>query len=73
MVIVKCVNLNCSAPHRKFEWDESEHVEAGGGIAQPHEAGAVRVIAVCPFCASENAVWVKNVNKPDAVLRNVRL
>jgi len=69
MVIIKCINPNCTAPNRKFEWDESQHVEAGGGIAQPHEAGAVRVIAVCKYCGTENAVWVRHAKKSDSLTR----
>jgi hypothetical protein len=69
MVTIKCINPSCSAPNRKFEWDESKHVEAGGGLAQPHEAGAARMIAVCSFCGTENIVWVKNAKQGDVLTR----
>ena len=65
MVIIKCINPNCNVPNRKFEWDEREQ----GDLAQPHEAGAVRVIAVCPSCGTENAVWVRNAKKSDTLTR----
>jgi len=65
MVIIKCINPNCTAPHRKFEWDETPH----GGLADPHAEGAARVIAVCPSCGTENAVWVKRAKKSDALTR----
>ena len=71
MVIIKCINPNCTAPNHKFEWDESKRVEEGGGIAQSYEEGAVRVVAYCPYCAAENPVWVKKLKQEHQVLRNL--
>ncbi len=64
MVIIRCVNPDCKK--KKFEWDETEY---GTGIAMPNEAGAARVIAVCPSCHTENMVWVKQVKKNDVITR----
>lgn len=68
MVRIKCVNPNCTSPSKSFEWDESKYVKPGGGIAQPHEPGTVRVIAVCP-CGTENIVWVKQAKTDEEVMR----
>jgi len=65
MIYIKCINPNCNAPNRKFEWDETPH----GGLAIPHAADAKRVIAYCPFCGAENVVWVKNAKKSDTLTR----
>ena len=67
MIHIKCSNPNCTSPIRAFDWDETAEVDDSGGIAQPHERGAVRVIAVCPFCAAENVVWVKGIKLADVV------
>lgn len=64
MVTIKCINPNCTAPERKFTWDETPH----GGLATPREEGAKRVIAYCPFCGAENPVWVKKP-QPTTILR----
>ncbi len=66
MVTIKCINPNCSAPNRKFEWDETPH----GGLATPHAEGAKRVIAYCTFCGAENPVWVKKP-KPIPLIRHI--
>ncbi len=60
MVTIKCVNPKCTSPTKSFRWDETQY---GKGMAQPHEQGAVRVVAVCPYCQTENLVWVKKVKK----------
>ncbi len=67
MITIRCINPECKAPNRKFQWDESKY---GEGLAQPHEPGAVRVIAVCP-CGTKNAVWVRGLKKDklDRVMR----
>lgn len=69
MVRIKCVNPSCTSPSKRFDWDEGKHVGRGGGTAKPREPGAVRVIAVCPFCSTENLVWLKGVKKIHRVLR----
>ncbi len=66
MVIIKCINPNCTAPNRKFEWDETPH----GGLAEPHAEGAKRVIAYCKSCGAENPVWVKKP-KPIPLVRHI--
>ena len=69
MVRIRCVNPKCTSPTKSFEWDESQHVGPGGGMAQPYEEDAVRVIAVCPYCTTQNAVWVKGTESDDYVVR----
>ncbi len=69
MIPIHCLNPNCSSPTQSFEWDVSQYVEAGGGIAPPRAQGAVRVIADCPYCAAENPVWVYRAKKQDVVIR----
>lgn len=69
MIRVKCSNPNCTSPTRSFDWDETAEVVDSGGIAQPHERGAVRVIAVCPFCVAENVVWVKGIEADDVIIK----
>jgi hypothetical protein len=72
MVRIKCVNLNCTSPTKSFDWDETKRVNPGGGVAQPHEPGAVRVSAVCPFCSAENLIWLKNVKRNQPLFRGNR-
>ncbi len=67
MISIKCSNLQCTSPTKSFDWDETEDVENSGGIAPSRERGAVRVIVVCPFCSTENVVWVKGVKRKDEV------
>jgi len=69
MIRIKCSNLKCTSPTNSFDWDESKHIQRGGSIAQPYEEGAVRIIAVCPYCVTENAVWVKKAKKNDVLTR----
>jgi hypothetical protein len=69
MVTVKCINPNCSSPTKSFEWDETAELVAGGTIAAPHEKGAVRVVATCPYCGTENVVWVKGLKTDDIIRR----
>ncbi|HEY7546635.1 MAG TPA: hypothetical protein VID27_17220 [Blastocatellia bacterium] len=71
MIRIKCVNSNCSSPDGKFDWDESPH-DAGGGLSAPREPGAKRVIAICPYCSTQNAVWLKSVKKKDQLRRGRR-
>lgn len=67
MIRVKCVNPEC--PKKSFDWDETRSIQRGGRIAQPYETGAVRVIATCPFCTTENTVWVRDADEKDDVIR----
>jgi hypothetical protein len=69
MLRIKCVNPECTGPAKKFDWDESRRLKQGGGIATPHEAGAVRVAVACPYCQTENVVWLKKVQKNTGVAR----
>ncbi len=57
MVTIKCVNPKCG---KSFKWDETEY---GEKIARPHEEDARRVIAICPYCNTDNVVWVKKAKK----------
>ncbi len=63
MIRIKCVNAACAK--KSFDWDESRH----GHIARPHAPRAKRVIAVCPYCTAENAVWVTRVKRLHKVMR----
>ncbi len=72
MVRIKCVNPGCTGPEKRFEWDESRHVQPGGGIAAPHAEGAVRLAVVCPHCGTENGVWATGVKKNNKVTRKIR-
>ena len=67
MIRIKCVNPNCTAPDGKFFWDERAHVEGGGGLAKPGENGAVSFVAECPYCGTENKIWLKKVKEEDIV------
>ncbi len=69
MIRIKCVNKDCSSPDKKFEWDESPHIEKGGGVAAAREPGAKRVIAICSYCGAQNGVWLRNVKKKDTLRR----
>ena len=67
MIRIRCVNPQC--PKKLFDWDESKHIQSDGSIAQPYEGGAVRIIAVCPFCVTENTIWVKKAKRDDVLTR----
>lgn len=69
MIRIKCVNPNCTAPDGAFPWDERAHVEDGGRLAEPGEEGAVSFVAECPYCGTENKIWLKRVKKEDSVTR----
>jgi hypothetical protein len=56
MIRIKCANTQCV---KSFPWDETSELKKPGELARPREKGSVRVIAVCPHCSTENAVWVK--------------
>ena len=67
MIRVKCINPKCAAPQGKFAWDE--RAQAEGGPAQPEETGAISFLVDCPFCGTENKVWLFKVKPKDAVTR----
>ncbi len=67
MIRIKCVNPRCTAPERKFLWDERAHVETGGGPAEPSDPGAVAFVAECPYCGTENKIWLSQGKKDDLV------
>lgn len=72
MIRIKCGNPQCTSPTKGFQWDETQHISAGGKIAQPDEQGAKRVIAVCPFCLTENTVWVSSAKSSDVLTRKAK-
>jgi hypothetical protein len=67
MIRIKCINPNCSSPTKSFEWDETTELEEGGSLAKPGEEDAVRVLVTCPYCGTDNVVWVKGVLLDDIV------
>ncbi len=70
MIRIKCVNTECL---KSFPWDETSELKKPGSLAKPREKDAVRVIAVCSHCGTENAVWVKRkVVTATGVVRNVK-
>ena len=69
MLRIKCINSSCTALEGKFLWDDRAHAE--GGPAQPREPGALAFIVDCPYCGTENKVWLFKVKKEDGVLRGV--
>ncbi len=71
MIRIKCINPQCSSPTKSFEWDETTELGKDGALATPHEKGAVRVVAVCPWDGTENVVWVKGAKTDNTVWRKV--
>jgi hypothetical protein len=67
MIRINCINPNCSSPTKSFEWDETTELEEGGSLANPGEKDAVRVLVTCPYCGTDNVVWVKGVLLDDIV------
>ena len=72
MLRIKCINPNCTAPEGKFAWDERARVNGGSGVAQPGESGALSFIADCPYCGTENKIWLKKVKQNDSVTRGIK-
>ncbi len=73
MIRIKCINPACPGPTKSFEWDETSELKKPGSLARPREKDAVRVVAVCPHCGTENAVWVKRkVVTATGAVRNVK-
>lgn len=71
MIRVRCINPNCSAPSKTFQWDETKYVDSDGGIAQPDEPGAIRIVVCCPYCQTEMGVWVKKARMKDSIVRDL--
>jgi hypothetical protein len=69
MIRISCVNANCTAPDGVFSWDEGASVEGGGDLAEPGEEGAVSFVAECPYCGTENKIWLSRVKKENVVRR----
>lgn len=69
MIRIRCVNPKCTAPAKTFAWDETGHVGPGGGIAQPHAPGAKSLIITCPYCATEQKIWLTGLNENDPITR----
>jgi len=67
MVTIRCVNTKC--PKKKFEWDETTRLKEGGRIADPNEAGAEDLLAPCPYCGTDNTIWVIGLKHNQAVWR----
>ncbi len=67
MIRIKCINPQCSSPTKSFEWDETAELAEGGELARPHEKGAVRLSVTCPYCGTDNLVWVKGALLDDIV------
>ncbi len=57
MIKIRCVNRECPASDRIFEIDENEF--GADGPAKQGEKGARQYIVVCPFCNTENLIWMK--------------
>ena len=57
MIRVTCINRQC--PGKSFLWNELSELGSLHDLAQPNEVGAVRVVALCTYCSTENAIWVK--------------
>ena len=70
MLRIKCINSSCTALEGKFLWDDRARAE--GGPAQPGEPGAVAFIVECPYCGTENKVWLRKVKKTNSVTRGAR-
>ena len=58
MTKIKCSNLKCSNKSRVFDWDESSDVKPGCKISGTYEPGAEVLAVPCPYCGTENKVWV---------------
>lgn len=67
MIIIECINPKCTAPEGKFNCDDRAH--ADGGPAEPGVPGAISFLAECPYCGTENKVWLYKVRKDDSVTR----
>lgn len=67
MTTIQCLNPDCPSPTKTFEWDETQYVQKGGGVAMPHADGAKRIIAYCPRCGTENVIWVHRL-KPNQII-----
>jgi len=70
MTSIKCVNPKCKSPKKSFDWDESKHLKKGGQIAQPHERDAVRLVVTCPFCQTDNLIWVTGAKRDTPIYRH---
>jgi hypothetical protein len=60
MIRVDCVNARC--PEGSFLWNELSEIGSPHDLAEPYEVGAIRVVATCVFCGSDNAIWVREAN-----------
>jgi hypothetical protein len=57
MIKIKCVNKECTAPDRIFEFDEFLFGATGPG--NENEIGSQPFLIECPFCHTNNLVWLK--------------
>jgi hypothetical protein len=67
MLRIKCINPKCTAPVGKFTLDDSSHAE--GGAAAPGDKGAISFLVDCPYCGTENKIWLFKVKQVDSVTR----
>lgn len=56
-VRIKCVNENCTAPGRIFEFEEKNL--GTSGPAKPNDLDAREFVVKCPFCGTMNSIWLK--------------
>ena len=58
MTRIKCSNAKCPNKSRIFDWDESNDVKKGCKISDTYDPGAEVLAVPCPYCGTENKVWV---------------
>jgi hypothetical protein len=64
MICINCVNPGCTAPDKKFKWDERPKLKAEGRLAEEGDPDAKSFIVPCPYCGIRNKIWLANI-KPD--------
>ena len=58
MTRIKCSNPKCPRKSKVFDWDKSADVKPGCRISDAPETGAEVLAVACPYCGTENKVWV---------------
>ena len=56
MIGIKCINPKCTAPDGVFVFDETSI--GASGISEKGKPGAFLYIIECPYCGTENMVWL---------------
>jgi hypothetical protein len=69
MIRVKCINPECSAPDKIFEFDERS--VGAIGPAKPNEEGAAWYIITCPFCGTRNKISLKKKDESVSLRRSI--